>query len=260
MSDNPMIKRFGNALWLGIRSGFTLMAIITVMTLPASFMMNKLIYHSSFMRSVVGLITSGLSIFVIIVLFFIVSTGNLFYYFALCINMILSEVIFNAIIFIAVLLMVVTGMWEKPYYFGLWPTYQMKGISTHRGWLALPFKIFSYFIHPIVLFFTDSPEDKAGYTRSVAALLVKRDTTQEYKGQKYAPGAVCEAFSKDTREAGAISNGSEWMNTVSDLILTGKVVFGATPPTEGQQEKTDEIDSLLTQLDQNQKSQKEQTK
>ena len=245
-----MIKRFGNAIWLGIRSGLILMTIITVMTLPASFMMNKLIYHSSFMRSVVGLITSGLSIFVIIAIFFIVSTGNLFNYFGLCINMILSEAIFNAIIFIAILIMVVTGMWEKPYYFGLWPTYQMKGIATHRGWLALPFKIFSYFIHPIVLFFTESPEDKEGYQRAVAGLLVKRDTTLEYKGQKYAPGAVCEAFGEDTRAVGSISNHTTWSNAIGDLVLTGKAIFGNEEPTTGQQEKTEEIGSLLTQLNQ----------
>ena len=216
MSDTPMIKRFGKALGLGLAVGLVLMTIITVVTLPASFMMNRLAYHNAAMRFLVGLIAMNL----------------------------------NIIAFIAIFIMVVTGMWNKPYYFGLWPLYPTKGPTSYTGWLALPFKIFSYFFHPIMFFFTGSSEDKEGYRRAVEGLLVKRDTTLEYKGQKYAPGAVCEAFGEDTRAVGAISNHTAWSNAIADLVLTGKAIFGNEEPTTGQQEKTEEIGSLLTQLNQ----------
>jgi hypothetical protein len=117
------------------------------------------------------------------------------------------------------------GRTPKVYYFGLFPVVDIPGQGSYTGWLSIVFTIFSYIFHPFITFYSGSGEDKAGYRAAVENLLVKGEPTEEFAGQAFVKGAVCEAFFEQARMAGSISDAGGWMDKMNDLSETGKKIF-----------------------------------
>ena len=125
---------------IGLGIGLALMTSVTVFTLPASYMMNKLVYHHPIMRVMAGLIAGIFSIFV----------------------------------FPLVLIMVASGNWQSLHYFGLWPTVQTEGPASYTGWLAPFFAITNLIFHPFMMLYTGSAEDKLGYEKAMNGILIEK--------------------------------------------------------------------------------------
>jgi hypothetical protein len=136
MADS-MMKQFLRSMGIGLGAGLAIMTTVTVFTLPASYMMNKLIYHHPIMRLMAGIIAATFSIFT----------------------------------FPLVLIMVASGNWKPLHYFGLWPTIQTEGPASYTGWLAPFFTITNLIFHPFMMLYTGSAEDKQGYEKAMDGIL-----------------------------------------------------------------------------------------
>lgn len=187
MSGNPVLDKFGIGLGLGIG----IMMGITVIVLPASYMMNKLIYHQPAMRFVAGLVAG----------------------------------IFSIVSFIIIILMRMFGSLPKIHYFGLWPVVDIPGQGSYSGWLKILFVIYSYVFHPFIMFYQEE-EDKFGYREAVKALIITEGKEQVFQGQTFMTGAVSEAFFDEARTAGALSDTAAWTKSMNLLSDAGKMIFG----------------------------------
>ena len=193
MAGSDFWADFGKRLGIGIAVGLGIMMGITAVFLPASYMMNKLIYHHPFMRFITGLIAGILSIISFLVL-------------------VVMRIFFSSSV-------------PQIHYFGLFPVVDIPGQGSYTGWPAIVFTIFSYIFHPFITFYSGSDEDKEGYKEAVSGLLVKGELTEEFDGQKFAKGAVCEAFFEKAREAGSIPDPAAWEGSMDTLSDTGKKLF-----------------------------------
>lgn len=191
MAGNSFLTNIGIRICIGILLGVGIMMAITAVLLPASYMMNKLIYHHPSMRFMAGIVAGVLSI----------------------------------VAFLALIAMRLFGVAPQVYYFGLFPIVDIPGQGSYTGWLAIVFTIFSYIFHPFITFYSGSGEDKAGYKAAIENLLVKGEPTEEFAGQKFAKGAVCEAFFEKARTAGTYSDVRTWTDAMNDLTDTGKKIF-----------------------------------
>jgi hypothetical protein len=181
----------GKRIGIGLLLGVGIMMGITAVLLPASYMMNKLIYHPPSMRFMAGIIAGLLSIFSFLIL----------------------------------IVLRIIGVTPQLYYFGLFPALDVPGQGSYTGWLKILFTIFSYIFHPFITFYSGSGEDKEGYKTAVENLLVKDKPTEEFAGQQFAKGAVSEAFFEKAREAGTYSDVRTWSDAMYDLTETGKKIF-----------------------------------
>jgi hypothetical protein len=177
----------GKRILIGLLLGVGIMMGITAVLLPASYMMNKLIYHQPSMRLMAGIVAGVLSIFS----------------------------------FLALIVLRIIGVTPQLYYFGLFPIVDVPGQGSYTGWLKIVFTIFSYIFHPFITFYSGSGEDKEGYKAAVENLLVKEELTEEFAGQKFAKGAVSEAFFEKARAVGTIKD-SKWADAINDLTEIGK--------------------------------------
>ena len=193
MAGSDFWADFGKRLGIGIGLGLGIMMGITAVFLPASYMMNKLIYHHPFMRFITGLIAGILSIISFLVL-------------------VVMRIFFSSSV-------------PQIHYFGLFPVVDIPGQGSYTGWPAIVFTIFSYIFHPFITFYSGSDEDKEGYKEAVSGLLVKGELTEEFDGQKFAKGAVCEAFFEKARVAGSSKDPAMWEESINSLSETGKKLF-----------------------------------
>jgi hypothetical protein len=127
---------------------------------------------------------------------------------------------------LALILLRLFGVAPQVYYFGLFPIVHFKGQDSYTGWDKFAFTLFSYIFHPIIAFYSGSGEDKEGYKAAVESLLVKGELTEEFAGQKFAKGAVCEAFFEKARAVGAIKD-STWEDAINALTETGRKIFNS---------------------------------
>lgn len=134
-----MANQFLRSMGIGLGIGLAIMTIVTVFTLPASYMMNKLIYHHPIMRLMAGIIAASFSIFT----------------------------------FPLVLIMVASGNWQSLHYFGLWPIVQTEGPASYTGWLAPFFTFINTIFHPFMMFYANG-EDRAGYEKAMNGILVEK--------------------------------------------------------------------------------------
>jgi len=115
--------------------------MMTVIVLPASFVMNRFIYHHGSMRTVLGLLTGFGSIFsFVIVVFFRLFSG------------------------------------KKAHYFGLLPIIQSGGtlgLTSSGSYLeGIIVRIFEYVFHPFIMFY-ENDQDTNGYELSIEPLIAK---------------------------------------------------------------------------------------
>jgi hypothetical protein len=196
---------FGSGMALGIAT-----LLITVFTMiPASFVMNRFIYHNWMMRAVLGWIAGT----------------------------------FSLVSFIIMIVMRVMGGLKKAWYFGLFPLFMTTGPTPEpTGWFAFPLKIFSMFIHPLLMRY-DGDNDKQGYAQTIEHMLVPENSggvmmDLEKNGKtvtkKLYYGAVYEPFFEQAREVAEISGHKEWSEAIETLASSGvgEIVFSPVRAAE----------------------------
>jgi hypothetical protein len=199
--DNALLKSVGEAVWKGMLLGFTIMSTITAVVLPASYVMNRFIYHAGPMRFILGLMAAHPAAFLVILI------GRF-------INWVSNG----------------TGGFERASYAGLIPLmeYDPASAGAPEGWLASLKRLGQMFIEPVSWVYDDTQ-----YKKAVEQLLLP-DTTKatslELNGQPVTAfkGGVCAPFLAAAREAGAMENPREWRATMRMLAESGvgSMMFG----------------------------------
>lgn len=120
------------SLGTGLAAGMVIMAVASIILIPASYMMNRFIYHNAFMRLLIGILSGAGSFFVF--LFLLVKRWN--------------------------------GA-PKAHYFGLIPLFKTgDGTGEDSGKMAFFTKIINLFTHPIMMFY-ETPTDVEGYESAI---------------------------------------------------------------------------------------------
>ena len=193
------------SLGSGFAIGLTTLLVTTFAMVPASYVMNKFIYHGPVMRLTLGLVAGACSFFAFIVL--------------------------------AVLL--VLGRIQPTHYFGLFPVVKTAELSVAPGYLAVLLKILYALYHPFIMFFNPSADDDVrGYTSAVEALLVKGTpvTKSVPHGDDSVPvqvlkGAVCEEFFEAARRAGTMTTKlGSYMHALEESGV-GQIIFDSASGT-----------------------------
>jgi len=211
-----------SSLGAGFAIGLATMLVATFTAIPASYVMNKFIYHGPVMRLMMGLIAGACSFFAFLV--------------------------------IAVLLMM--GKVQPTHYFGLFPVVKAADTSAVPGYLAFLLNIFYIFYHPFIMFF-NKPEDSTesrnddykGYVNAVEAIVVKgTPVTLKVPSEEGDPkevsvlkGAVCEEFFEAARKAAFLQK-DKWGTYMGELQSSGvgQVIFDTTPGVTGTTGTSDE--------------------
>lgn len=115
MIDNAMLKRVGIAAGVAIATSFSTLIVLTIISLPASYMMNRIIYHHWGMRLLVGLATVPMSFF----------------------------------IFVALVVLRVLGVWNKVHYFGFFPIANAVSFENSGSIVDFLYSIYLQIINPI---------------------------------------------------------------------------------------------------------------
>lgn len=197
------------SLGTGLAAGMVIMAVASIILIPASYMMNRFIYHNAFMRLLIGILSGAGSFFVF--LFLIVKRWR---------------------------------GWTKAHYFGLIPIFQAgDGTGEDAGKMAFVSKIIRLFAHPLIMFFT-SPDDKAGYEAAItqglrlmpediplvggAQMHIPSDLTRDRRDidVDVKSGVVCEEFFEAARIAAAIRKKMDWERQISSLSTIGEALYG----------------------------------
>jgi hypothetical protein len=183
------------ALGAGFATGISCMSIATIILLPASYMMNKFVYHSMLMRLMLGGAASVLSIF--------------------------------AIGYIVIKLL--SGSWGKVHYFGLAPIFRVtENPVAPEGYLSFFFRILFVFTHPLTMFYVNKDDDD-GYKNSIEQMLLPKpiagtanvlEATLDGSKLLVQKGAVCEEFTLAAQKAGFLSKGP-WKTRMGELEATG---------------------------------------
>lgn len=195
------------SLGAGFATGICTLLFSTLTVLPASYMMNKFIYHGPVMRLMLGGLTAAFSLFSVVVM----------------------------------MVMVLSGRWKPVHYFGLAPLLKVTENPIEPvGYLAFFFKILYVLIHPLSMFYT-GPEDQKGYIKALEPLMVHKDIQSvpmkmEVDGVmtdvSVTQGAVCEDFARASRFAGSIIDKKEWVRYMTMLQDSGIGKASFTPGAE----------------------------
>jgi len=193
------------ALGSGFAVGLVTVFIITVVTLPMSYVMNRFIYHNWIMRGIVG----GLSLYV------------------------------SPLIFLLMVVMRIVGKWDKIRYFGLLPIFaDIAESGQESGWImSILMKYWSALRAPFVMHMS-SEEDKSGFVAAIEAgldLLPKPEKTYKVRfpdatkeGEDMtlddapnwgevdvASGAVSLELNAMSRSLAAAADSGKWKNMMS---------------------------------------------
>ena len=199
------------ALGSGFAIGLVVVFIITVVTLPMSYIMNRFIYHNWIMRGIVG----GLSLYV------------------------------SPFIFLLMLVMRIVGKWDKIRYFGLLPLFaDVAEPGQESGWImSILMKLWGALRAPFITHMT-SDEDKAGFVAAIEAgfeLLpkptpeklyevgiptaeqLKTGNTDGWAPMGVAPGAVNLKLNALSRGLAAVESSGEWTQMMKMFDYDGDV-------------------------------------
>jgi len=122
MIDNAILKQIGTEIGIAFAAGVSIIFGLTVLTLPSSYLMNRIIYHDWRMRFLIGLAVFPASFFA----------------------------------FFAILFLRITGMWNKVHYFGLFPVVSAMPADKGDSWISPFIYIFNSFIYPLTWFGTSA--------------------------------------------------------------------------------------------------------
>lgn len=194
------------ALGAGVATGLLTMLGVTFMALPASWVMNRFVYHNWLMRGVMGATAGVLSIFA----FGVIVSG--------CI----------------------LGFLSKPYYFGLFPLYTSTGASTPSGWLGAIVRLWNTMVHPLLLNMDNYEQDYAALKETMKAFVVPDDAPHMEESAAGAAAqqlaalletvpqdtpihrrAVYEPFFEAARKAGSQRMPQTWAKTMELIQNTG---------------------------------------
>jgi hypothetical protein len=184
--DTDVIAKAAGA---GLATGLTTMLVATIILLPASYMMNRFIYHTPMMRAILGLIAGAGSIFT-----FIVLVGLRWY------------------------------GWGKSAYFGLLPVLAEGSGSEPEGWTAPLFKLWNVIRHPLIMFYNEG-----AYEQAIEGILLPKGVpegeghTKRLGGAEVTVrcGAVQEEFFKAARTTAAIKDPATWDAATQALSDSG---------------------------------------
>lgn len=176
------------SLGAGVAIGLSSIAAITIALLPASWVMNRFIYHTPLMRVILAVL-AGLGSF---------------------------------LTFAIVLIGCATGLLGKPYYFGLLPTFLNRGGEGEPvGFFALLTKFARAIAHPFQMRYI-GVEDEKGFEKTVEMMLVpKTGPTLTVGGKELFKGAVYEPFFEGARKVGAKVLDSKWREGMNALSASG---------------------------------------
>jgi hypothetical protein len=193
------------AIGSGFAIGLVTVFIITVVTLPMSYIMNRFIYHNWIMRGIVG----GLSLYV------------------------------SPLVFLLMVVMRFIGKWDKIRYFGLLPLFADVAVpGQETGWImSILMKFWGALRAPFVMHM-GLDEDKAGFAAAIEAgldLLPNPEKTYKVRfpdvtkkgvdmtigdapnwGEvDVAPGAVSLELNAMTRMLAAAEDSGKWKEMMS---------------------------------------------
>lgn len=120
MIDNAILVRVGTEIGIAFAIGVGIIIGLTILTLPSSYLMNRIIYHHWLMRLFIGL----------------------------------AVVPASFLAFIVILFLRVSGMWDKVHYFGLFPTISAMASNKEDSWVSPFLYIFNALIYPLTWFGT----------------------------------------------------------------------------------------------------------
>ena len=197
------------AVWVGLVIGLILMCVITLITLPASFLMNTFSYHSPYVRALIMMYSGGVFIITFLIIAFSAPENILYSLNALIPNFLL---LFTRVV------------WRPAHYFGLFPLYDYNsGAAEPTGYFASAMKFLLLAIHPFVMTF-----DKVKIEESLDQILADPSTLPEPIGKfnetSVFPGIVNEAFTMATIDAG--NSGDDWDTSMTALEGVGKLLYG----------------------------------
>ncbi len=195
------------AIGSGFAIGLVTVFIITVVTLPMSYIMNRFIYHNWIMRGIVG----GLSLYV------------------------------SPLVFLLMLTMRFIGKWDKIRYFGLLPLFaDVAEPGQETGWImSILMKFWGALRAPFVMHM-GLDEDKAGFAAAIEAgldLLPKPEKTYKvgiptaeqleekpdtWSRVDVAPGAVSLELNAMARGLAAAASSGDWKEMMSVFDYDGK--------------------------------------
>lgn len=122
MIDNAILKQIGTEIGIAFAAGVSIILGLTIITLPSSYLMNRIIYHDWRMRVLIGMAVFPASFFA----------------------------------FIAILFLRISGTWDRVHYFGLFPTISAMPTDKGDSWISPFFYIFNTFIYPLTWFGTSA--------------------------------------------------------------------------------------------------------
>jgi hypothetical protein len=114
MADNAVLTQIGKGLGIGLAFGFMAALVLTVLSLPPSFMMNKIIYHTWVMRLAVGGYATVLAVF----------------------------------IFPVIIIMRIMGISKRAEFFGLFPVFAEMPPGKSDTWLSPFISVFMALLSP----------------------------------------------------------------------------------------------------------------
>jgi len=200
VSGSQMIA---TALGNGIAVGLLTMLGITILFLPASWIMNRFVYHTTLMRVLLGAATAH-------------SMGLGF-----------AVVLFGCLM----------GSFKKVHYFGLFPTF-LSAAAEPVGWMGPLLRLWNVVTHPFRINMDGGQADVDALKATIEQFLVPTDAAEsqdtdagvadvlrslsgEETGPKIYKKAVCEPFYAAARAAGALKDDDQWVATMKALEETG---------------------------------------
>lgn len=120
MIDNAILKQIGTEIGIAFAAGVSIILGLTILTLPSSYLMNRIIYHHWLMRIFIGLAVVPASFFA----------------------------------FFVILFLRISGSWDRVHYFGLFPAVSAMPADKGDSWISPFLYIFNTFIYPLTWFGT----------------------------------------------------------------------------------------------------------
>lgn len=195
-----------NALGWGISAGLAVAAVPILIFLPASYVMNRFIYHHWALRVLMG----GLAGLLPAISLFSIFYMNTFAGWGLA-----------TFSLVAVSCMRIFA-WGPAAFFGLMPLVHADSMELPGGYLTFLYRIFYALIEPLASYVHTEPN---AYKEAIQPLLVPEDSPSN---NGIFQQAVPESFFQDSRKAGAIADKAEWTAFMTKLEQSGvgKYIFG----------------------------------